>query len=209
MKPLEKDRNRRYESASAFAADVQRYLNDEPVLACPPSIGYRLGKYARKNRSTVAISAMAVMLLVAIAISGFFVAGQTRRQAERERDLVQRRIESNRKLNEALAALLTRTVEPSKPGSTTSEPGLRPGKPASAPRRSVKMNWPMPKQSKRYMPHWLRWIKQNGTEIYSLPYRRSAERWGGLPPTDPARLSRSRELRIRATERCSPNMAWI
>jgi len=37
MKALEKDRNRRYESASAFASDVQRYLEDEPVQACPPS----------------------------------------------------------------------------------------------------------------------------------------------------------------------------
>src|SRR5262245_60478932 len=41
MKCLEKDRNRRYESASAFAADVQRYLADEPVQACPPSAWYR------------------------------------------------------------------------------------------------------------------------------------------------------------------------
>src|SRR6185437_13276859 len=41
MKALEKDRNRRYESANGFAADVQRYLADEPVLACPPSVGYR------------------------------------------------------------------------------------------------------------------------------------------------------------------------
>src|SRR5215472_10460014 len=41
MKALEKDRNRRYESASAFAADVRRYLADEPVLACPPRVGYR------------------------------------------------------------------------------------------------------------------------------------------------------------------------
>jgi serine/threonine protein kinase len=39
MKALEKDRNRRYETASAFAADVQRYLHDEPVQACPPSAG--------------------------------------------------------------------------------------------------------------------------------------------------------------------------
>src|SRR5206468_731457 len=46
MKALEKDRNRRYESASAFAADVQRYLRDEPVLACPPSAMYRFGKFA-------------------------------------------------------------------------------------------------------------------------------------------------------------------
>ena len=41
MRALVKDRNRRYESASAFAADVQRYLNDEAVAACPPSAGYR------------------------------------------------------------------------------------------------------------------------------------------------------------------------
>src|SRR5207244_11334378 len=41
MKTLEKDRNRRYETANGFAADVQRYLADEPVLACPPSVGYR------------------------------------------------------------------------------------------------------------------------------------------------------------------------
>ncbi len=42
MKTLEKDRNRRYETANGFAADVQRYLDDEPVQACPPSAGYRL-----------------------------------------------------------------------------------------------------------------------------------------------------------------------
>src|SRR5262249_28935869 len=44
MKALDKDRNRRYETASGFAADVQRYLNDETVQACPPSAGYRLRK---------------------------------------------------------------------------------------------------------------------------------------------------------------------
>src|SRR5262249_49167833 len=48
MKALEKDRSRRYETASAFAADVQRYLADEPVLACPPSAGYRFRKFARR-----------------------------------------------------------------------------------------------------------------------------------------------------------------
>jgi WD40 repeat protein/serine/threonine protein kinase len=53
MKALEKDRNRRYETASAFAADVQRYLHDEPVLACPPTVGYRLGKFLRRNRRSV------------------------------------------------------------------------------------------------------------------------------------------------------------
>jgi tetratricopeptide (TPR) repeat protein len=58
LKSLEKDRNRRYESASAFAADVQRYLNDEQVEACPPSTGYRLRKFARRNRSRLALAAV-------------------------------------------------------------------------------------------------------------------------------------------------------
>src|SRR4029450_4346536 len=47
MKALEKDRNRRYETANGFAQDVQRYLADEPVLACPPSAGYRLRQFGR------------------------------------------------------------------------------------------------------------------------------------------------------------------
>ena len=51
MKALEKDRNRRYETANGFAADVQRYLADEPVQACPPSAGYRFRKFARRNKA--------------------------------------------------------------------------------------------------------------------------------------------------------------
>src|SRR5438128_5316291 len=50
MKTLEKDRSRRYETASALALDVQRYLSDEHVLACPPSAWYRFRKFARRNK---------------------------------------------------------------------------------------------------------------------------------------------------------------
>jgi len=64
MKALEKDRNRRYETASAFAADVQRYLRDEPVLACPPTLGYRLGKMVRRHRSAVLAVSLVVLALV-------------------------------------------------------------------------------------------------------------------------------------------------
>jgi serine/threonine protein kinase/WD40 repeat protein len=66
MKCLEKDRNRRYESASAFAADVQRYLADEPVHACPPSAGYRLRKFVRRNKGPV----LAASLLLVALLSG-------------------------------------------------------------------------------------------------------------------------------------------
>src|SRR5207253_6741202 len=67
MKTLEKDRNRRYETAKDFAADVQRYLGDEPVQACPPSAGYRLRKFARRNKralTMVSVVVLAVLLLV-------------------------------------------------------------------------------------------------------------------------------------------------
>ena len=51
MKALEKDRNRRYETANGLAADLRRYLDDEPVQACPPSAWYRFRKFARRNKA--------------------------------------------------------------------------------------------------------------------------------------------------------------
>src|SRR3984893_7970915 len=50
MKTLEKGRTRRYETANGFAADVQRYLAGEAVQAVPPSAGYRMRKFARRNK---------------------------------------------------------------------------------------------------------------------------------------------------------------
>src|SRR5881296_2254098 len=58
MKALEKDRNRRYETANAFAADVQRYLDDVPVQACPPSALYRFRKFTRRNKVALTTAAM-------------------------------------------------------------------------------------------------------------------------------------------------------
>jgi serine/threonine protein kinase len=68
MKALEKDRNRRYDTASSFAADVEHYLHDEPVQACPPSALYRFRKFARRNKAgltTATVVASAVFLAVA------------------------------------------------------------------------------------------------------------------------------------------------
>jgi hypothetical protein len=96
MKALEKDRDRRYESASALAADVQRYLHDEAVEACPPSAGYRLRRYVRRNRRTLVTAGVIVMaLLAATAISAWQAvvardaqhkAEMDRKQAETDRD---------------------------------------------------------------------------------------------------------------------------
>jgi WD40 repeat protein/serine/threonine protein kinase len=65
MKCLEKDRNRRYETVNGLAMDVQRYLNDEPVLACPPSAGYRLRKFLRRNKGPVLATALVLMTFCA------------------------------------------------------------------------------------------------------------------------------------------------
>ncbi|HZZ81482.1 MAG TPA: protein kinase [Gemmataceae bacterium] len=70
MKALEKDRNRRYETANGFAMDVQRYLADEPVQACPPSVPYRLRKFARRNKGPMlTATVVAAALLVGTGVS--------------------------------------------------------------------------------------------------------------------------------------------
>jgi serine/threonine protein kinase/tetratricopeptide (TPR) repeat protein len=63
MKALEKDRNRRYETANGFSMDVQRYLADEPVQACPPSASYRVKKFVRRNKATVVAASLVFLAL--------------------------------------------------------------------------------------------------------------------------------------------------
>jgi serine/threonine protein kinase len=69
MKCLEKDRNRRYESAGSLAGDIERYLHDEPVQACPPSTMYRLSKYARRNKVALAFVTLLIAGLTYLAYS--------------------------------------------------------------------------------------------------------------------------------------------
>jgi non-specific serine/threonine protein kinase/serine/threonine-protein kinase len=65
MKAMAKERSRRYASASELAADLERHLAHEPVLAGPPSATYRLGKFVRRNRAVVAAATVAFVALVA------------------------------------------------------------------------------------------------------------------------------------------------
>jgi tetratricopeptide (TPR) repeat protein len=64
MKALEKDRSRRYETANAFAMDLQRYLADEPVQACPPSPWYSFRKFVRRNKGPVLAGSVVALALV-------------------------------------------------------------------------------------------------------------------------------------------------
>jgi serine/threonine protein kinase/tetratricopeptide (TPR) repeat protein len=83
MKCLEKDRTRRYATANALARDLERYLNEEPVEACPPSAGYRLGKFASKHRKLLLGAGAFVLLLTAGVVVSSWLAVLAR-AAERE-----------------------------------------------------------------------------------------------------------------------------
>jgi WD40 repeat protein len=86
MKALEKDRARRYQSASALAEDIKALLRDDPVTACPPTRAYLVAKFTRKHRLALATSGLVIMsLLAGIAISLWQtnVAFRARRLADR------------------------------------------------------------------------------------------------------------------------------
>jgi serine/threonine protein kinase/tetratricopeptide (TPR) repeat protein len=83
MKALEKDRTRRYETASGFSADIERYLEHEPVVASPPSTGYKLRKFVRRNRAAVWAGALVAAVLVLGVIGTTW--GMLRALRERER----------------------------------------------------------------------------------------------------------------------------
>ena len=85
MKAMDKDRDRRYETANDLAADVERYLHDEPVQACPPSAAYRFTKFARRNRAALVTSAL-VALAVDRGYGGQRLAGHPSNQRRGGRD---------------------------------------------------------------------------------------------------------------------------
>jgi serine/threonine protein kinase/tetratricopeptide (TPR) repeat protein len=138
MKAIEKDRTRRYETANGLALDIQRYLTDEPVSATPPTTGYRLRKFARRNKTALGAAAAVAVLLTAAAfrstrhmggIDAILIAATTvstllavrAMQAER---LAHRRTsgeKSAREHAEAVSAFLTNVLEspdPARDGRT-------------------------------------------------------------------------------------------
>ena len=122
MKCLEKDRNRRYETASSLALDLQRHLTDQPVEACPPSALYRFRKFARRNKAQLAgASILVAALLIAVSGIGWAVRDRSAREAEAARQQGERQakvagqvelilgevdnLETRQRWPEALAAL--------------------------------------------------------------------------------------------------------
>ena len=120
MKALEKDRTRRYETASALAADVEHHLNNEPVEAGPPGTAYRVGKFLRRHRVAVVTSSLVVVALViglAVATVGLVQATSARADLKGERDLAraaEKRESEQRKKAEANARKAEREADKAK-----------------------------------------------------------------------------------------------
>ena len=92
MKAMDKDRDRRYATANDLAADVERYLNDEPVEACPPSAAYRFTKFARRNLTVVVATAavgLALILGAGIATGQAIRATKAEKLAEEQLQIAQ------------------------------------------------------------------------------------------------------------------------
>ncbi|HEX4072546.1 MAG TPA: serine/threonine-protein kinase, partial [Planctomycetaceae bacterium] len=103
MKTLEKDRTRRYETANGLAMDVQRYLADEPVQACPPSASYKFRKFARRNKMALATSGLVLAALVAGIVASTWQAIRATRAERSAKQSLQAETEAR---NEAAAARL-------------------------------------------------------------------------------------------------------
>jgi eukaryotic-like serine/threonine-protein kinase len=107
MKSLEKDRNRRYETASEFAADIERHLHDEAVDAGPPSAIYRFGKFIRRNKvGVLAGSAIVTALAIGLALSTwmYLQERQAHRRAvaaEQEQTRLRHQAEAHEKISRA------------------------------------------------------------------------------------------------------------
>ncbi len=116
LKAIAKDRRERYASAAALAADLDRYLRDQPVEAGPPSLSYRVGKFVRRRRGLVATASLLLLSLL-MGLTGTLVnLERAKRQAERANEqtaATQLALEETEEISEFLKSLF----EVSDPGA--------------------------------------------------------------------------------------------
>jgi serine/threonine protein kinase/tetratricopeptide (TPR) repeat protein len=111
MKCLEKDRNRRYETANGLSSDIMRHVNNEPVVARPPSQLYRFQKLVRRNKlACTAAAAVALTLLLGVVVSAWEARRAIRAEIEQSRMRKEAEAESNKAKSEAERAEAAETL---------------------------------------------------------------------------------------------------
>ena len=133
MKALEKDRTRRYDTATDFARDIERFLNQEPILARPPTASYRMQKFVRRHRGAAVAVSIGLVALVGFATT---MAVQAKRiaaerdRANHEREMSDRVVEfqadmlqgiQTQKLGESMVSDIRRRVDSAIQSSGDSE----------------------------------------------------------------------------------------
>ena len=124
MKALEKDRRRRYETASDFAEDISKYLSGDTVSARPASTAYRISKFVNKNKGLVAsLSAISILMIAAVIVSGAFASIASQRATDALRQ--KRRANNEKKEAERLRDVAnTKTAEANKQRNLADEKSL-------------------------------------------------------------------------------------
>jgi serine/threonine protein kinase/plasmid stabilization system protein ParE len=112
MKAIEKDRTRRYQTANDLARDIERHLNNEPVMAGPPSVAYKLSKFIRRHRAGVlagSVVAAALVIGLALATTFYFQASRERDAAELARARADQEAARSQRIADFLQDLLVST----------------------------------------------------------------------------------------------------
>jgi tetratricopeptide (TPR) repeat protein len=115
LKALEKDRNRRYETAAGLASDLQRYMSNEPVVAGPPTAWYRLRKFGRRHRGAMlAVTLISMSLVGGVVGTGVGLVQAKVAESNAVQEAIQKRTERDRAVKAELEAMtqaeLTRSV---------------------------------------------------------------------------------------------------
>ncbi len=114
VRAMDKDRTRRYDSATALAQDIGRYLRDEPVTAGPPTATYRVGKFVKRHIIGISAGAgiaAALVVGLAVAVYGLYTARAQRDRAFLATEAAQREADRSRRINEYLGQMLV-AVDP-------------------------------------------------------------------------------------------------
>jgi serine/threonine protein kinase len=115
MKCLEKDRGRRYETANAFAADMQRYLDDETVQACPPSAVYQLRKFVLRNKGPVLAVAIITLSLLGGIVGTILALTEARGQRRQAKESLEQARQSEAETMAVLGFFENRVLNAAKP----------------------------------------------------------------------------------------------
>jgi eukaryotic-like serine/threonine-protein kinase len=122
MKCLEKDRARRYETANGLVADIEHHLNNEPVLARPPSTAYRFQKFVRRNKLQVTAAIVVATVLIMASVVSTWQAVEARRErqiAKQQAQLAKQQSETAKAIKDFLTEQLLSVQPKGKPKPDT------------------------------------------------------------------------------------------